>query len=178
MERADGDGPGFVQDAVAPDGLEGDAANWCLPGQPRGDRPGAQCGHARDQDVPVEYLSAEQEVRYGRFAGEPSPGELEQFSRLDSEALGGAGQAPPGTVSRARARRFRCCRIQCPATASGRWPARSSDRADLLCLRALRVPGDGVLDPLAVLEAAVTVSLDGGTVDEDVGCAVLGAMSP
>ena len=32
----------------------------------------------------------EQEARYGRFAAEPSPGELEQFFRLDSEALGRA----------------------------------------------------------------------------------------
>src|SRR5260370_20613048 len=38
----------------------------------------------------VEYLSVEQEARYGRFAAEPSPGELEQFFRLDSEALGRA----------------------------------------------------------------------------------------
>lgn len=37
--------------------------------------------------MPVEYLSAEQEARYGRFATEPSPGELEQFFRLDSRAL-------------------------------------------------------------------------------------------
>lgn len=38
--------------------------------------------------MPVEYLSAEQEARYGRFATEPSPGELEQFFRLDKKALG------------------------------------------------------------------------------------------
>ncbi|MFB6958374.1 DUF4158 domain-containing protein [Streptomyces sp. NPDC056309] len=38
--------------------------------------------------TPVEYLSAEQEARYGRFATEPSPGELEQFFRLDTKALG------------------------------------------------------------------------------------------
>lgn len=37
--------------------------------------------------MPVEYLSAEQEARYGRFATEPSPGELEQFFRLDTRAL-------------------------------------------------------------------------------------------
>jgi hypothetical protein len=37
--------------------------------------------------MPVEYLSAEQESRYGRFATEPSPGELEQFFRLDTRAL-------------------------------------------------------------------------------------------
>ncbi|WP_327282103.1 DUF4158 domain-containing protein [Streptomyces sp. NBC_01205] len=37
--------------------------------------------------MPVEYLSAEQEARYGRFATEPSPGELEQFFRLDTKAL-------------------------------------------------------------------------------------------
>ena len=50
-----------------------------------------RCGWLEGHTVlsmPVEYLSVEQEVRYGRFAGEPSPGELEQFSRLDSEALG------------------------------------------------------------------------------------------
>ncbi len=33
-------------------------------------------------------LSAEQEARYGQFATEPSPGELEQFCRLDTKALG------------------------------------------------------------------------------------------
>ncbi|MFC9285176.1 DUF4158 domain-containing protein [Streptomyces sp. NPDC057052] len=37
--------------------------------------------------MPVEYLSAEQEARYGRFATEPSPGELEQFFRLATRAL-------------------------------------------------------------------------------------------
>ena len=37
--------------------------------------------------MPVEYLSVEQEARYGRFATEPSPGELEQFFRLDTRAL-------------------------------------------------------------------------------------------
>ncbi|GGT33079.1 hypothetical protein GCM10010271_41200 [Streptomyces kurssanovii] len=37
--------------------------------------------------MPVEYLSAEQETRYGRFATEPSPGDLEQFFRLDKKAL-------------------------------------------------------------------------------------------
>ena len=37
--------------------------------------------------MPVEYLSVEQEARFGRFAAEPSPGELEQFFRLDVRAL-------------------------------------------------------------------------------------------
>ncbi|MFJ2032935.1 DUF4158 domain-containing protein [Streptosporangium sp. NPDC087985] len=37
--------------------------------------------------MPVEYLSAEQEARYGRFAMEPSPGKLEQFFRMDTEAV-------------------------------------------------------------------------------------------
>lgn len=37
--------------------------------------------------MPVEYLSVEQEARFGRFATEPSPGELEQFFRLDARAL-------------------------------------------------------------------------------------------
>ena len=37
--------------------------------------------------MPVEYLSVEQEARYGRFAAEPTPGELEQFFRLDAKAL-------------------------------------------------------------------------------------------
>jgi hypothetical protein len=36
--------------------------------------------------MPVEYLSVEQEARYGRFAAEPTPGELEQFFRLDAGA--------------------------------------------------------------------------------------------
>ena len=37
--------------------------------------------------MPVEYLSVEQEARYGRFAAEPTPGELERFFRLDAKAL-------------------------------------------------------------------------------------------
>lgn len=37
--------------------------------------------------MPVEYLSAEQEARYGQFATEPSLRELEQFFRLDTKAL-------------------------------------------------------------------------------------------
>lgn len=37
--------------------------------------------------MPVEYLSAEQEARYGRFVAEPTPGELEQSFRLDAKAL-------------------------------------------------------------------------------------------
>src|SRR5213595_888436 len=53
-----------------------------------------------------------------------------------------------------------------------------SDRVDLLGLRALGALGDGVLDALVVLEAAVTVSLDGGVVDEDVGGAVVGGDEP
>ncbi|MEU9191254.1 DUF4158 domain-containing protein [Streptomyces sp. NPDC048484] len=35
----------------------------------------------------VEYLSEDQIARYGRFAGEPSAQELEEFFRLDAEAL-------------------------------------------------------------------------------------------
>jgi hypothetical protein len=31
-------------------------------------------------EVPVEGESAEQKARYGRFVGEPAPGEPEQFS--------------------------------------------------------------------------------------------------
>jgi len=37
--------------------------------------------------MPVDYLSVEQEARYGRFAAEPTPGELERFFRLDARAL-------------------------------------------------------------------------------------------
>ncbi|MES4907815.1 MULTISPECIES: DUF4158 domain-containing protein [unclassified Streptomyces] len=37
--------------------------------------------------MPVEYLPVEQEGRFGRFAAEPSPGELEQFYRLDARVL-------------------------------------------------------------------------------------------
>jgi hypothetical protein len=37
--------------------------------------------------VPVEFLSEEQVARFGRFAGDPSPVELERFFRLDAEAL-------------------------------------------------------------------------------------------
>src|SRR5262249_40580195 len=52
------------------------------------------------------------------------------------------------------------------------------DRADLLRLRALGALGDGVLDTLVVLEAAVAVSLDGGMVDEDVRRAVVRGDEP
>jgi hypothetical protein len=48
-----------------------------------------------------------------------------------------------------------------------------SDRADLLGLRTLGPASNGVLDSLVVLEAAVTVNLDSGVVDEDVGRAVV-----
>src|SRR6266496_2149008 len=50
----------------------------------------------------------------------------------------------------------------------------TSDRADFLGLRPLGAPAGGELDPLVVLEAAVTVNLDGGVVNEDVGSAVVG----
>src|SRR5579871_2416692 len=52
--------------------------------------------------------------------------------------------------------------------------ARVSDRADVLGLRALGALGGGELDPLVVQEAAVTISLDGGVVNEDIGGAVVG----
>ncbi|MEV5745559.1 hypothetical protein AB0L30_36345 [Microbispora rosea] len=45
---------------------------------------------------PSRRLRREQEARYGRFAAEPSPGELEQFFRLHTKALELAGQAPYG----------------------------------------------------------------------------------
>lgn len=38
--------------------------------------------------MPVEFLSDDQVSRYGRFAAAPTPGELEQFFRLDERALG------------------------------------------------------------------------------------------
>src|SRR5579859_507468 len=57
-------------------------------------------------------------------------------------------------------------------------PAASSDRADVLGLRSLGTLGDVVLDPLAVLEAAVAVGLDGRLVDEDVRCAIVGGDEP
>ncbi|MEU9025805.1 DUF4158 domain-containing protein [Actinomadura sp. NPDC048394] len=37
--------------------------------------------------MPVDFLSDEQVARYGRFAAEPLPGELEMFFRLDERAL-------------------------------------------------------------------------------------------
>ncbi|MEH0517140.1 MULTISPECIES: DUF4158 domain-containing protein [unclassified Streptomyces] len=36
--------------------------------------------------MPVDFLSDDQVSRYGRFAAEPTPGELEQFFRLDGRA--------------------------------------------------------------------------------------------
>jgi hypothetical protein len=47
------------------------------------------------------------------------------------------------------------------------------ERLDLLGLRALGPPAGRVLNPLVLLKAAVTVSLDGGVVNEDVVCAVI-----
>ena len=37
--------------------------------------------------MPVDFLSDDQVSRYGRFAAEPTPGELEQFFRLDAPGL-------------------------------------------------------------------------------------------
>jgi hypothetical protein len=45
--------------------------------------------------------------------------------------------------------------------------------ADLISLRALGAPAGGELDPLVVLEAAVTVGLDGGVVNEDIRSAAV-----
>src|SRR5699024_10362455 len=62
-----------------------------------------------------------------------------------------------------------------PETTTARIPERDtgrrqvrSDRADALRLRALGTLGDLELDALRLLEAAVTLGLDGGVVDEDV----------
>src|ERR1700687_3624903 len=79
--------------------------------------------------------------------------------------------APPGTKGAPR-RTGRTGWLSMRATPFGL--TGSSDRTDLLGLRTLGTPGRGVLDPLVVLEAAVTVSLDGGVVNEDVGSAVVG----
>src|SRR5580700_1353245 len=49
-----------------------------------------------------------------------------------------------------------------------------SDRVYFLGLRALGAAAGGELHPLVFLEAAETVSLDGGVVNEDVGGAVVG----
>ena len=56
VERVGAGGQGFVQDAVAPDVLEGDAARVLaeVVGEVAGgDRSGAQGAFAREQDVPV-----------------------------------------------------------------------------------------------------------------------------
>ncbi|MFG2716368.1 DUF4158 domain-containing protein [Streptomyces goshikiensis] len=37
--------------------------------------------------MPVDFLSDDQVSRFGRFAAVPSPGDLEQFFRLDERAL-------------------------------------------------------------------------------------------
>ena len=53
VERISTGGQGFVQDAVAPDVFEADAARLVLVEVVGGDRSGAQGADARDQDVPV-----------------------------------------------------------------------------------------------------------------------------
>src|SRR5690242_11705946 len=58
--------------------------------------------------------------------------------------------------------------------AGGAGAAERLERLDLLGLRALGSPAGGVLDPLVLLQAAVTVSLDGRVVNEDVVGAVIG----
>ena len=50
---------------------------------------------------------------------------LGRVASRGQSAAAGAAAAPawtPGTVRRARARRFRCCRTRCPGTGSGCWP--------------------------------------------------------
>ncbi len=49
-----------------------------------------------------------------------------------------------------------------------------SERADLLSLRAFRALAGGELDPLVLLQAAETVSLDRGVVNKDIGGAIVG----
>src|SRR4029077_9058794 len=65
-------------------------------------------------------------------------------------------------------------RATIPFTPVPRRKGAISNRANLLGPGALVASGDGELDPLVVLEAAVAVSLDGGVVDEDVRRAVIG----
>src|SRR5262249_13697457 len=52
------------------------------------------------------------------------------------------------------------------------------ERLDLLGLRALGPLAGGVFDPLVLLQAAVTVGLDGGLVNEDVAGAVVRGDEP
>jgi hypothetical protein len=49
-----------------------------------------------------------------------------------------------------------------------------SERADFLGLRALAALAGGELDPLVLFESPETLHLDGGVVDENVSCAVVG----
>jgi hypothetical protein len=51
--------------------------------------------------------------------------------------------------------------------------ANGLQRLDLLGLRALGPPAGRVLNPLVLLKAAVTVSLDGGVMNEDVISAIV-----
>src|SRR5215471_7453840 len=95
VERVGAGGQGFVQDAVAPDVFEGDAAlvSAEVVGQVAGgDRPGAQGAFARDQDVPVGGV---------RPGGVPvvEPGQQGVAGEL-AEGLGVAGDAdaPAGQV--------------------------------------------------------------------------------
>src|SRR5262249_49208443 len=95
VERVGAGGQGFVQDAVAPDVLEGGAALVLaeVVGEVAGgDRPGAQGAFARDQDVPVGGV---------RPGGAPvvKPGQQGVAGEL-AEGLGVAGDAdaPAGQV--------------------------------------------------------------------------------
>ncbi|GAB2488431.1 hypothetical protein GCM10027187_64580 [Streptosporangium sandarakinum] len=49
----------------------------------------------------IEYLSDEQVARYGQFAGEPSPQELESFSGWTLRRWSGRGSSGARTTGRA-----------------------------------------------------------------------------
>jgi hypothetical protein len=88
---------GFLQDAVAPDAFEGDAAQLVLVEVVRRDRSGAQGADARDQDVPVGGVRPG-----GAPVSEPGQqriaGELAQALPVAGEgaAPAGAGRCRPG----------------------------------------------------------------------------------
>jgi hypothetical protein len=127
VERVAAGGQGFLQDAVASDAFEGDAARLVLIQVVRRDRPGAQGADARDQDVPAGGVrpggTPVSEPGQQGVAGElaealPVAGQGDalagQVDVVQGELADGLGRAAC-TTARAMARRWAGVTAACPA---------------------------------------------------------------